>query len=219
MSKTVGNVTFRDDGTVLIRMVRASYCFPFEPREQTSDDGKVTRKFQCTGILPIRDEKHGLDNREAIKALNEHFQGIAVGHFKKKIPQDKYAFRDGRPTEKEEYANSFIIVASQTADRPPKVVGRNPKKILTAESDPTVYSGCWINMIINPWVQKPNPAKNIGARINANLLLIQFVEEDDAFSTEIKVDPTEAFEDLGGDDEGGSGDFSLNDDDDGLGLD
>lgn len=208
---TVGSVTFRDDGTILIRNVRASYCFPFEPREQTNDDGKVSRKFQCTGIMPIN------GNKEAIKALNEFNQQLAVEHFKKKIPQDKYYFRDGRPTEKEEYADSFIVVASQTAERPPKVVGRNPKKILTAESDPTVYSGCWINMIIKPWIQKPNPARNQGARINANLLLIQFVRDDEAFSSETKVDPTEAFDDISG--EFGDEESDAGADDDDLGLD
>lgn len=186
-------IKYREDGNILVREVRLSYPHLFKPWAKTEVNPETgapsVKKFSGTFIMPIAEHK------ATIQSLNKFISESALEQFKKKLPSERYFVRDGRQSGKDEYDNAFTIHTSQTAERPPKVVDRNPKKIITEESN-RVYAGCWVNVLFRPWFQNN---KSGGQRINANLLLVQFVKDDDAFSDSATPDADDAFDDISGD--------------------
>ena len=111
--------------------------------------------------------------------------------FKGRIPNDKLFLRDGDRHGKDDMANSFVISASES--KAPDVINRDKSRI--NEDDDIVYAGCYVNVLIRPWVQN----NKFGKRINANLLAVQFVKDGERFSGIERPDTDEAFDDVSGD--------------------
>jgi hypothetical protein len=52
------------------------------------------------------------------------------------------------------------------------------------------YPGCWVNTLIKPWFQDHPEG---GKKVNANLIAVQFVRDDDSFGTgRISADEVDA---------------------------
>ena len=208
MTANTTNITYREDGTILIKNVRLSYPHLFHPWSQNDfdDNGKpAKKKFSASLILPVKTHK------DDIIALKKHIEEMAVAAFKSKLSPERYCCRDGNLNGKEEYAKSWYVAASQTADRAPKVVDRNPKKAVTEESN-TVYAGCKVNVLVRPWTQNNQAG---GKRVNMNLLTVQFVEDDEPFGDGMAPPAEDTFDDISGDfpDEVSGDDLGLGDDD------
>ena len=202
MSTNTNQLQFREDGCILIRNVRLSYPHLFKAWSKNPEKDKA--KF--SGRFLLGKKTHTAE----IKALKQYLAEMMQEHFKGKIPLDKLFMRDGAGTAKPEQEDSWYIAASE--DRKPEVIHRDPK-IKIAEEDDIVYAGCFVNVLIRPWVQS-----NVhGKRINANLLAVQFVKEGERFGAE-RPDTGEAFGDISGDfeDDDGAGDASGFNDDDGA---
>lgn len=182
------NLIFRDDGTIMLKNVRASYLHiwkPWSKNEINPQTGKPEqKKFTGTGMMP--EASHTAE----IKALRDYATALYVEKFKSKPKPDTLFIRNGDDSGKEQYENHWICVASESADHPPKVVGRDPKQKLR-EEDGKPKSGHWVNLLIRPWIQD----NDTGKRVNANLLAIQFVKEDEVFGRD-EVDAEDAFDAL-----------------------
>lgn len=186
------NVTYREDGCILIKNVRLSYPHLFHPwaKDEFDENGKpATKKYTGTGILPVA------THREDIIGLKKFVEQMAMTSFKQKLSPERYGLRDGNLNGKEEYAKSWYVVASQSADRKVNVVDRNPKVAIAEESN-RVYAGCWVNLLVRPWAQNNKAG---GKRINFNLLTVQFVKDDESFGEGAGPAPEDAMDDISGD--------------------
>lgn len=70
----------------------------------------------------------------------------------------------------------------------------NRDKTPVVEDDEVLYAGCYVNAIIDLWVQN----NGFGKRVNANLYGIQFVKDGEQFGAGA-VDVFDDFDDLDGD--------------------
>lgn len=105
-----------------------------------------------------------------------------------KLPADKVCLRDGDEVDYAGYAGHMSIKAS-TAKRP-LVLDRDRSPL--TEDDNRLYAGCYVNAMIELWVQN----NQWGKRINANLLGVQFFKDGEPFSDGVtaSVDDFEVFE-------------------------
>lgn len=181
---TQSGVTIRPDGCILLTNVRLSYPHLFQKWGMNEGDKK---KYSAKFLLPK-------SRKEDIAKLAKHLKDMALEAFKSQIPADKYCLRDGDLEGKETSAGNYVLAASE--DKAPDVINRDRSRI--NEDDDIVYAGCWVNVLFRPWVQK----NQFGKRINANLLAVQFVRDDEAFSGIERPDVDDAFGDISGDFEG-----------------
>lgn len=180
------------DGNFVIKNVRLSYLFCFEP--QTNVDaktGKVTKKYKVTGIMP--NDTHA----EEIKYLRDYMTKVQKDVFKARLPADKLCLRDGDQSGKDEYENAWIFVASEREDNPPACLDIDGKRQVK-KSDDKLYSGAWGNIRVRLWTQN----NDFGKRINANFLGVQWVREDDKFSAVERPKADEMFDSEGEIEEG-----------------
>lgn len=196
-------------GEVILRNVRLSYAYLFEPREDEGDDGKIKRKYRCVFMIPKGPE--GKANLAAIKRAAEEAKAKEWGTNKDKWPKlkaDRVCLRDGDLEDKDEYVGHFVIGASVDESRPPALVlnrkGGDKKWIKASPGQ--IYSGCYANAVIRIWAQD----NKYGKRINASLESVQFYKDGEAFGA-APVDPNDKFSDDMAGDEGSFGD---EDDDD-----
>jgi hypothetical protein len=197
MASNTPNVTYRDDGCILVRNVRLSYPHLFTKWGMNEGDKK---KYSAKFFLDKA--THAAD----IKGLGQHLAAMMQEAFKGRIPNDKLFLRDGKDSGKEDQADQWVIAASE--DRAPDVINRDKSRV--NEDDDIVYAGCYVNVLIRPWVQK----NKFGKRINANLLAVQFVKDGERFSGIERPDTDEAFGDISEDfdDQADNGGFDASDD-------
>lgn len=205
--KEAGQAALRSDGTILVRGVRASY-----PHIGTPYKGKGADKarYGMTGLMP-----KGKKYRDAKDLIRDEIRRIVKEQNKGKDIAAKYKFlRDGDEAGREEYEGMFEVHAGEYKRpaarhkiRDPKT--NRPKKLTPEEADEIIYPGCWVNMLIRPWWQD----NEWGKKVNANLIAVQFVGDDESFGqgrvSEDDIDST--FDDFAEDDSGY--DDSLEDDD------
>ena len=143
-------------------------------------------KFEATFLFP-KETKEG-------KALHAQILGIIndlVTESEKKIPASKWAMKDGDEFDYDGYEGQWSIKASST--RRPTVIDRD--KTPLTEDDEKIYAGCYVNAIVDFWVQD----NEFGKRVNANLYGIQFVKDGEEFGAG-SVDVTDDFAELSEDD-------------------
>lgn len=168
MAKAEKRLVFRDDGTILLKGVRASYLHVFEP---WAKDGGDNKKFSGRFIMDAEDFE------DEIKELRAWLVNKQKEAFKQKIKADGLFFRDGDLMGKEEYENTWYVAASEKPDNPPAIL--RPDKKPCKQSDDLVYSGAIVNVIIKPWIQD----NKHGKKINANLLVVQHKEHGEKFGS------------------------------------
>lgn len=109
-----------------------------------------------------------------------------------KLSAEKYCLTDGDAEgQRAEYNGHFKISAS--TDARPIVVDRKMQPI--TEEDNLIYAGCRVNAQITLWWQNN---KSFGKRVNANLVAVQYVRDDDPLgSGRLDIDTVlGGFEDL-----------------------
>ena len=89
------------------------------------------------------------------------------------VPKDRWCIQNGDHKEYDGYAGNFSIKASN--NRRPALFHSDKSGV--AEEDGVFYAGCYVNAIINFWVQD----NNFGKRVNANLMAVQFHRDGDTF--------------------------------------
>ena len=165
---------------VHLKNVRLS--FPSIFKKSVFDDN--VGKYEATFLLDKSDKKTKKAVDEAIKA--------AIAEANIKVPVDKRCLKDGDDSEYDGYEGVWSIKASNS--KRPTVIDRDKTPLI--EEDDVLYAGCYVNAIIDVWIQN----NNYGKRANANLYGIQFVKDGDPFG-QGPVDVTDDFDDLEGDDD------------------
>ena len=156
-------------------------------------------KYEATFLFSKKDKKLKAKIDKAIKTKIAE-SGI-------KVASDKRCLKDGDEVEYNGYEGMWSIKASQS--RRPTVIDRDRTPI--AEEDNVIYAGCYVNAIIDLWVQN----NSFGKRVNANLYGVQFVKNGEAFGMG-PVDVTDDFDDLSDDEEDIEEDDDLDEEDDDL---
>ena len=157
---------------ILVKNVRLSFPNIFQRSVFQGEEGK----FQATFLIPKGDPQ--------IKKLVDIIKG-KIANEKIKVPVANICLKDGDSSDYDGYEDHFALKAS--SQYRPTVI--NQHKIPVAEEDGIVYAGCWVNGIVDFWVQN----NKWGKRVNCNLHGVQFVKDDSAFGN-VRVDVTEEFE-------------------------
>jgi len=150
---------------IQLKNVRLSFPSIFKRSEFNGEQGK----FEATFLL----NKETQSDQIAViqNAIEE-----AIKEAKIKVPSDKRCLKDGDEVEYDGYAGCMSIKASN--NKRPTIIDRD--KTPLAEDDTNApYAGCYVNAIVDLWVQN----NNYGKRINANLYGIQFLKDGESFGS------------------------------------
>lgn len=154
--------------------VRLSFPSLFKRSVFDNEEGK----YEATFILDKKDV--------ATKLIIDNVINQLLTEKKIKVQPHMMAIKDGIDVNPK-LADYWLIKASTNTR--PTVIGKN-KTPITKEDD-IIYAGCYVNAIIDFWVQN----NGYGKRINANLWGVQFVKDGEAFGLG-NVDVTDEFDDL-----------------------
>lgn len=151
----------QESAKVQLKSVRLSFPSLFKRASFDGEEGK----FEATLLIPKSDTK--------IKAKLDKLIAAAIAEAGIKVAKDKICLRDGDDAEYDGYEDHWSLKAS--SNRRPTVIGKD--KAPLAEDDEVVYAGCYVNAIIDFWVQD----NKYGKRVNANLYGVQFVKDGESF--------------------------------------
>lgn len=162
---------------IQLKNVRLSFPSIFKRASFNGDEGK----FEATFLLNKETQADQI-------AMLEKAIDAAIAEAKVKVPSDKRCLKDGDDFEYDGYAGHMAFKAS--TNRRPTIIDRD--KTPLAEDDANApYAGCYVNAIVDIWVQN----NSYGKRANGNLFGIQFLKDGEAFGAG-DVDVTDDFEDL-----------------------
>lgn len=167
-----------------IKVTNARLSFPSLFKKAVFEDGQGEGKFEATFIIP----KKG--NEAWYKSVTQQIDAAKKEAKTEKIPSDKLFIKDGDDFDMEkypEYADSWIVKAANS--KRPTTIDRD--KTTVVEADELFYAGCYVNGIIEPWVQN----NKYGKRVNANLLGVQFVKHGEPFG-DAKVASVDDFDEV-----------------------
>lgn len=143
-------------------------------------------KFEATFLLDKT------EHADTIKKIQSRIAELVKTDLKgTKLGPDKLCLRDGADTGYDGYENAFSFKASGT--KRPMVLDRDKSQL--AEEDGRPYSGCYVNGVVELWVQQ----NEYGKRINATLLGVQFSKDGESFAGG-SSGSADDFDDLGDDD-------------------
>lgn len=166
---------------IKLKNVRLSFPHLFKPK---AFDKNQDPKYQATFILDPSDKDHVKMIKEikaqAAKVLKEKF-GEVPDRDELKLC---YGLADKHPKKKnyEGYKGMFYIATSNTIA--PTTIDRRKNDVFDA--DGVLYAGCYVNTNITLWPQD-HPVGGKG--VNANLRIVQFYQDGEAFgSAKAKAD-------------------------------
>ena len=142
----------------------------------------VEGKFEATFLL---NKKTQADQIEKLQAAIDK----AIAEAKIKVPEDKRCLKDGDESDYDGYEGNWSLKAANT--KRPTIINRDKTPLV--EDDEVIYAGCYVNAIIDFWVQN----NKYGKRVNANLYGVQFFKDGEPFGMG-PVDVTDDFDDLDG---------------------
>lgn len=119
------------------------------------------------------------DDKENMAKINKAIKDLKDSFAKVHIAKDKICIRDGDDLKYEGCAGNYVIKATNITK--PRLVN-STKKEITEEG--IFYSGCYVNAIIDLWLQN----NQFGTRINANLHGVQFWEDGEPLTVQHKAD-------------------------------
>lgn len=153
-------------GKIKLQNVRLSFPSLFRKAQFQGEE----TKYEATFMLDKTEHADKIAEIDAaIKAaIKEHLKGA-------KVPADKICLKDGDESGRDEYEGHYTIKCSN--NKRPKVIDRD--KSVLAEDDGKPYSGCYVNAVLDLWVQN----NSYGKRVNANLLGVQFFKDGEPFES------------------------------------
>jgi len=159
----------------------------FESLFRKATFGGEETKFEGTFLIPKSDPKVDEINAAIEALLKERNKG-------KPLAADKVCFKDGDTIDYDGYAGQMSIKASSA--KRPMVIGTDRAPL--TEEDGKIYSGCYVNAVIELWFQD----NQYGKRINANLLGVQFVKDGQPFGDGVaaSVDDFDELDDVSAED-------------------
>jgi hypothetical protein len=158
---------------IQLKNVRLSFPSLFEKTAFKGNDANKDKegKYEATLLIPKTDT--------ATKAKIDAMIAKAVSEAGFKIPSDKRCLRDGDEAEYEGYEGNWSLKAS--SKKRPTTLDR-AKGVVTKDDD-LFYPGCYVNAIVNFWIQD----NDFGKRVNANLYGVQFFAHGETFGDSVDV--------------------------------
>jgi hypothetical protein len=172
------------DEQFLLLDVRCSYLYVFKP--YTGEDGKSS--YTAHLIIPP-DHKQLPDLKARMRKVATAAWGAETDEVLAQLTaQDRLCLHRGSVNKPGAAAYKDMLYVSANSKSKPNVYDRNRQQLTEAEGRP--YSGCKINAIISIWAQKGG---KWGRRINAELVGVQFWEDDERLSGAGKVAVADEF--------------------------
>lgn len=163
---------------ILLKNVRLSFPSVFQKAVFDGKEGK----YEATFLISKEDTK--------TKAVLDAAIADAIKAAGIKVSGDKLCLKDGDDSTYDGYENTWSLKAAN--GKRPTVIDRDKSPII--ENDEKLYAGCYVNAVVDLWVQN----NGFGKRVNANLYGIQFVKDGEAFG-QGNIDVFDDFDDLDGD--------------------
>lgn len=155
-----------EGGIIKILNVRASY--PHLDKPYAGDEGGEP-KFS---ILGLADKS----THEAVKeACLEVIGELKAANKNAKVAKDKLFIKNGDDSDKAECEGMWTISARE--NKRPKCRDGNGDLLEVDEIADVIYPGCYVDIIIRPWLQD----NQYGRRVNANLLSVKFRADGEQF--------------------------------------
>ncbi len=191
----------------MIKLKRVRFSFPQIWRPKSFEKDREAQ-FQGTFLLDPSDSEHAA----SIKEIHHTFKKIATEAFGswKDVPPDKRCFgfadKHRKKREYDGYKGMFYIACGNSVR--PTLVDRKRRDL--EESDGVLYAGCYVNTNITLWTYD-HPVGGKG--VAANLRIVQFVEDGEAFgNAPAKAD--EELEDVEASDDATVDDWDVDEEDD-----
>jgi len=160
---------------MMLKNVRLSFPSLFHKASFDGNEGK----FESTLLIDKSDKK----TKDVIDAAIAE----AIAEAKVKVPSDKRCLKDGDESDYDGYEGHWSFKAASS--KRPTVIDRDKTPII--EADEKVYAGCYVNAVVDIWIQN----NKFGKRVNANLYGIQFVKDGEPFGLGA-TNVTDSFDDL-----------------------
>ena len=158
------HVKVREDGKIQLSDVRCAFVNIFETAKFEGED---TNKYAITFLLPN-------DDPEDLKIIEKHAEALLKdAGIKVKIGPDKRYYRDGADQPYDGFEGHWSLKGS--SETRPTIVDRQRNRV--EKKDGIIYGGCYVNGILDPWIQD----NRYGKRVNATLTGVQFVRNGDPF--------------------------------------
>lgn len=161
----------------IIPLKNVRLSFPHIFKAKSFEQGKEP-KFQATFLLDPSDKDHA----KVIKEIKKQAKAVLTEKFGEVPSKDElklcYGFADKHPKKKkyDGYEGMFYIQTSNTIA--PTCIDRRKKEVI--EQDGVLFAGCYVNSNITLWPQD-HPVGGKG--VNANLRIVQFYADGEAFGT------------------------------------
>lgn len=163
---------------ILLKNVRLSFPSVFQRAVFDGQEGK----YEATFLIPKSDTKL---KAQLDAAIDEAIKAAGI-----KVASDKLCLKDGDESDYDGYEGTWSLKAANA--RRPTVIDRDKSPIV--EGDEKLYAGCYVNAVIDLWLQN----NKFGKRVNANLYGVQFVKDGEAFGAG-PINVFDDFQDLDGD--------------------
>lgn len=157
---------------VVLRDVRLAFGHGvFEP----SSIGGGEPTFGCS-FLMAKDHPAVKEISAAIQQVaKEKWQDKAAAMLAQLKATDKICLHDGETKATYDGYSGNLFVSASNRSRPTVL---NRDKTPLTQADGVIYSGCYVNAVVDVWPQD----NKWGKRVNATLLGVQFVRDGEAFS-------------------------------------
>lgn len=165
--------------TIKLKNVRLSFPSLFH---KAVFNGEET-KFEATFLLDKA--ANATEIAEIQAAIKEAIKTDLKGA---KVPSDKLCLKDGDEAVYDGYAGCWSLKAGN--NKRPLVIDKD--KTPLSEEDNRIYSGCYVNAMVELWTQN----NSYGKRINANLLGVQFAKDGVPFGDGGKAASMDDFDTL-----------------------
>ena len=160
---------------IFLDVVRLS--FPVLITPQSFAKGQAP-KFQSTFLLDPSDKAHA----KMIKEIKKQYKLVVAEAFGEgtKIPANKRCFGLAKNHDKKKdyvgYEDMFYIATSN--DTRPTLAGKKRERLDDDDVRTLLYAGAYVNTVVTLWTQDHEVG---GKGVNANLRIIQFVKNGEAF--------------------------------------
>jgi hypothetical protein len=172
----------------LIKIAGARLSFPrlFTPKSFRPNQ---EARFEATFLLDPTNEAHAamIDKIDAVA------DAIAKEKWGDELPKKLvrcYGMAEDLDKTYDGYEGQWLIATSTPISQPPTIIDRGLRELKKNDDgvEPRIpYAGCFVNTNVTLWTM----SNEFGTRINANLRIVQFVSDGEAFTNVIQADPNE----------------------------
>jgi hypothetical protein len=164
--------------------------------QKVKGDSAGKPAFSATLLLDLKDPQIKLLNDAIEETAKEKWGAKAKAELELMRKKDRTCLHDGDLKPDYEGFPGMMFVSARNPIRP---LVLNTDRSPLAEEDGVVYSGCYVNMVLELWAQD----NDYGKRVNATLSGVQFVKDGDSFGGGGRVADVDDFEDVsaGGEDD------------------